>query len=228
MNYFLIISISISIINLSTSVLVGGNTNFLRDWTRTQPHVNLIRQSRGWGSADTPWYANASFDPITGWPISDFGVELASLAVDMGGTYLITANGNADISFVESSKDSIKNKTYDATTNTLIVSLFVWEGTQDINLRFRNATGLGLQNISVLQPGYNLSSQNNITNLMLAHLSRFSIIRFMDWTNTNENFEVNWNETTPVNWPQYTPPKRNPWHTIPYIVNQFNTSIDIS
>lgn len=41
----------------------------------------------------------------------------------------------------------------------------------------------------------------------------------MDWTNTNE--------TTPVSRPRYTPPKRNPWSTIPYLMNEFNKSIDI-
>ncbi|CAF5185073.1 unnamed protein product [Rotaria sp. Silwood1] len=77
-------------------------------------------------------------------------------------------------------------------------------------LSFTSTSGPGLKNISVLQPGYDLASKSNITNLIVTHLSRFSIIRFMDWTTTNTNLEVNWNETTPLNWPQYTPPKRNP------------------
>ncbi len=218
----------ISIINVSTSVPIGGNVDGVRDWSRSLPYVNLIRQARGWGSVDTPWSANASFaDPITGWPISDFGVQLSSEAVDMGGTYLLTANGNADVSLEGGSKLSIRNKTYDAASNTLTAFVIVREGADGIILKFRNTTGPGLQNISLLQPGYNLSSQYNMTNLILAHLSRFSVLRFMDWTDTNENFETNWNETTPLNWPLYRPPKHNPWHTIPYIVNQFNTSVDI-
>ena len=227
MNWVITSSIFILLVHASRSVPLGSNIDALRDWSRSLPYVNLIRQTRGWGSADTPWIGNATFDPVTGWPISDFGVQVASVAVDMGGTYFFHANGNADIYLIGGSKESVQNKTYDPITNTLTALIIVHEGAEDITLSFRNTTGPGLQNISILQPGYDLSAESNITNLTLAHLSRFSVLRFMDWTNTNENFEVNWNETTPVSWPRYTPPKRNPWSTIPYLVNQFNKSIDI-
>ena len=62
---------------------------------------------------------------------------------------------------------------------------------------------------------------------MLAHLSRFDLIRFVEWTDTNNNFEVDWNQRTLFNWPQNIPYKRNPWKTIPFIIKQFNKSIDI-
>ena len=227
MIYLIIITIFSTIINVSTSVSVGGNMNTLSDWTRTLPYVNLVRQSRGWGTVDVPWYPNATYDRITGWPTSDFGVTLACVGLDLGGTYLLTAKGNAEVSLNEGVKDAIKNKTYNATTNTLTAFVVVQEGTQAISLVFRNTTGPGLQDITFLQPGYNLSAQSNITNLMLAHLSRFSILRFMEWTDSNVNFEANWNETTSLNWPLYSLPKHNPWQTIPYIINQFNKSIDI-
>ena len=227
MIYFIIITIISTIINVATSVPMGGNVNTLSDWTRTFPYVNLVRQSRGWGSPAEPWYPNATYDPITGWPVSDFGITLACVGLDLGGTYSLTAQGNAEVSLNGGVKDAIRNKTYNATTNTLTASVVVGEGEQDIYLVFQNTTGPGLQNITFLQPGYNLSAQSNITNLMLAHLSRFSLLRFMEWTDTNVNFEVNWNETTPLHWPLYSLPKHNPWQTIPYIINQFNKSIDI-
>ena len=96
------------------------------------------------------------------------------------------------------------------------------QGQTGIILSFRNTTGPGLQDIVLLQSGYNLTSISNLTNLMLTHLSRFQLIRFMAWTDTNNNSEVNWNETTLVSWPQYTPPHKNPWESIPFIINKFN------
>jgi hypothetical protein len=81
--------------------------------------------------------------------------------------------------------------------------------------------------MAFLQPGYNLTSKSNITNVMLAQLSRFQILRFMDWTATNGNPEINWNDTTPANWSRYTSPQHNPWQTIPFIANQVNKPIDI-
>jgi hypothetical protein len=217
----------ISIINISTSVPIGGNIYSLRDRIRSLPYVNLIRQARGWSHPDIPWDVNATYDPVTGWPTNDFAVILASSAVDLGGTYLLHAIGNADVSLVGGSSESIVNKTYDATTNKLTAFVIVSQGANNLTLSFKNTTGPGLQNISVLQPGYDLSAESNITNLTLAHLSRFCSIRFMDWTDANLNFEINWNDTTPVNWPIYTPPKHNPWKMITYLMNQFNTSTDV-
>ena len=206
---------------------MGANVDGVRDWSRSLPYVNLIRQARSWGSADAPWDGNATFDPITGWPITDFGVQISSEAVDMGGTYLLTAKGDAHVALIGGSSQSIKNKTYDPVTNTLTAFVVVRIGADSIILQFKNTTGPGLQNISLLQPGYDLSSESDFTNLTIAHLSRFSLLRFMDWTDTNDNFETNWNETTPLSWPRYRPSRHNPWETIPDLVNQFNRSTDV-
>jgi hypothetical protein len=103
----------------------------------------------------------------------------------------------------------------------------ILEGEQQMFLSFRNTTGPGLKDIALLQPGYDITSKSNISKLMLAHLSRFSIIRFMDWTGTNGNPEMNWNDTTPVDWPQYRGSRRNPWQTIPFIANSVNKPISV-
>ncbi|CAF1208026.1 unnamed protein product [Didymodactylos carnosus] len=146
----------------------------------------------------------------------------------MGGIYLLTAQGNAVVTVAGgSSAGRIANKTYDPSTNRLTAFVVIPQGASQIMLSFVNTSGHGVQNITLLQPNYDLTSQSNITNLMLTHLSRFSIIRFMDWMATNNNPDVNWNDSTPLWWPQYTTPKHNPWDTIPYIVNKFITPVDI-
>ncbi len=203
---------------------MGVNMFGLADWARTLPYVNLVRQGRQWGTADNPFNGNATIDPATGWPTCDFGMVLASLNLDLGGTYLFHAIGNATISNWEGEV----HQTYDPLTNTITANITMGERTDGIVIVFRNTTGPGLRNISLLQPGYNLSRASDFTDLFLAHLSRFKVIRFMDWTGTNNNLETYWNETTPVYWPQYTTHGRhNPWSTIPSIVNQFNTSTDV-
>lgn len=100
------------------------------------------------------------------------------------------------------------------------------ENASFITLGFRNTTGPNLQDITLLQPSYNLTSKFNFTNLISVHLSKFSILRFMDWTGINGNPEVNWNDTTPIDWAQYAT-RRNPWQTIPHLVNQIAKPIDI-
>jgi hypothetical protein len=101
------------------------------------------------------------------------------------------------------------------------------EGSTQLILCFENTTGPGLQDVILLQPGHNLISLSNITNLTLAHLSRFDMIRFNPWTLSNTGFEANWSDRTPLNWPQYSAPNHNPWETIPYLVNQLHKTVDV-
>jgi hypothetical protein len=221
---FIIISILISIPNVHTAIPVGANVGGISDYDGKLPYVNLIKQSRTWGSPDKPWDGNATFDPVTGWPTCDFGTVLADASFDLGGVYSFYAKGNAEISVDLDSAAYISNKTYDASTNTLTALINVEQGAPQILISFRNTSGPGLQDIVILQPGYNLTAKSDFTNLLLVHLSRFSILRFMDWTGTNGNPEVNWNDTTPVDWPQY---RRNPWSTIPALANAIGKPIDI-
>jgi hypothetical protein len=157
MVWFIIISLLISILNVHTLVSIGANLGALRDWDRTLPYVNLIKQSRKWGSVSTPWDGNATFDPITGWPTNDFGVVLSTGAIDMGGTYFLYAKGNADITFVGGTYGYISNKTYNTSTNILTALVNVQDGSTGIILTFQNTTGPGLQDITLLQPTYNLT-----------------------------------------------------------------------
>ena len=225
--WLIILSVIILTSRIHADIPIGINMDGLVDWSNSLPYVNLIRQSRKWGPPTAPWDQNATFDPHTGWPTEDFGASLISEAYDLGGRYFLTATGNADVRVTIRNQGHIENKTYDATTNTLSAIVYVPQNITGMGLSFFNTTGPGLRDITLLQLGYNITSKSDITKLMLAHLSRFSIIRFMDWTNTNANRDVNWNDTTPLTWPIYREPYNNPWETIPFIVNQLDTSIDI-
>jgi hypothetical protein len=219
--WFVIISLLISIANVNTLVPIGAGLDGLRDWSRSRPYVNLVRQARPWGSPSAPYDNNATYDPVTGWPTSDFGITIATDNLDLGGKYLLSAKGNASVSVPGDHSAYITDQTYDPSTNTLTAYVNIEQGQDQLFLSFRNTTGPGLQDIAFLQPGYNITAKSNITKLLLVHLSRFSILRFMDWTGTNNNPEMNWNDTTPVDWPQYAM-KNNPWQTIPFIINQID------
>jgi hypothetical protein len=223
--WFTIISLLVSISNVDL-VSISAGMDGLADWSRGHVYVNLVRQARSWGSPQVPYDNNATFDPKTGWPTEDFGMVLATGNVDLGGKYLLYAKGNAQVSLSECS-GYISDQTYDPTTDTMTAFVNILEGEQQMFLSFRNTTGPGLKDIALLQPGYDITSKSNISKLMLAHLSRFSIIRFMDWTGTNGNPEMNWNDTTPVDWPQYRGSRRNPWQTIPFIANSVNKPISV-
>lgn len=107
---FFIISIIIGIYNIDAIVPIGINMDGLVDWSNSMPYVNLVRQSRQWGPPSTPWDENATSDPITGWPTSDFGMVLISNAYDAGGRYLLTVKGNADVKLTVRFEEHIEKK----------------------------------------------------------------------------------------------------------------------
>ena len=214
-------------IEVCGSVPVGANMDYLFYETRSFPYVNLVRQSNAWANASNVSQPIPNVNPKTGYPTSDFSVVLSTQGVDTGGEYLVYAKGNADIQVLSSYFGYVTDKVYNSTTNSFTAKVHIPQNATSVILAFHNTTGPGLEDLVVLQPGYDLSARNNITNLMLTHLSRFSIIRFMEWTNTNHLTDVNWNDTTPVSWPQYIVPKHNPWESIPLIANSINKPIDV-
>ncbi len=56
----------------------------------------------------------------------------------------------------------IINKTYNSSANTLSAFIILPQCASQIRLSFRHTPGPGLQNITLLQPGYSLSSHNQI------------------------------------------------------------------
>jgi len=144
--WFIVISTMILIEHGNALIPIGANMDGLADWSRSRPYINLVRQSRKRGSANAPWNGNAPFDPINGWPKSDFGMVTGTGNLDLGGEYLLYAKGNADVS-LNASPGYITDKTYDAATNTMTAIVHVPEGADQTFLSFRNTTGPGLQDI---------------------------------------------------------------------------------
>ena len=216
-----------SVTYVHTTVHVGANMPSIVYYSRSQQYVDLVKQSHKWGTPMNPGDGNATMDPVTGWPTGDFGMLVAAAGMDLGGAYSLYAKGDAQISVFENATGYITDQMFDPTTNTLTATVNILENVTIFSLVFQNTTGPGLQNISLLQPSYNLTSKSEITDLLATHLSRFSIIRFMDWTSTNNNFDVYWNGTTPLDWPQYHTDKHIPWETVPLVANQITKPVDI-
>ena len=132
-------------------------------------YVDLVKQSRPPGSPRAPWDGNCSVD-AAGWPTQDFGLILITddsgppppvgTGTHIEGVYLISATGNASLSF-SGSTGSFLNQSYSAESNTLLAFFNVtasgnfwvsFEGTQ--REPGNPAAGAGLTNVVALQPGY--------------------------------------------------------------------------
>ena len=95
---------------------------------------------------------------------------LSAGAIDLGEAYLIYAKGNANISIWDNRQAYITSQTYDPTTNTLTAVANLPENSTSFILVFENTTGPGLQDLAVLQPGYDLSAKSNGRGRIRSHI----------------------------------------------------------
>src|SRR5258708_2471950 len=175
----------------STQVPLGAGLEPIVDWARSNVFVDVVKQSRGFGPPN-------SADPSTvipadahGCPRGDFGIILWTSAAKVHGlgvTSKLSCNGRARIARLASDAE-VRTTAFDARTNTTTADVVVSEGSDNLFLSFTGTT-TGVQNLKVLRPGYRPS--DTFSTPLKKHLARFSVLRFMDWANTNNNPVQHW------------------------------------
>lgn len=220
---------------------VSTSIDGLADYDRTMPFVNLMKSSRPFGSAQSPYDNNCTVDG-QGWPTQDsFGVVLLTqdpgpppTGVTINGTYSVYAQGNAFVTEVLGN-GVILNSTYDPTMNRLTVFFDILQGGSGLVwLAFRNASrgpglGPGLTNVSVLQPGYGYDRVNDFTDPFLTLLSRFDSLRFMDWLSTNDNPQTTWSDRATPDTVSYVAHRTGvPWETVIALGNRVGRDVWIN
>ena len=182
---------------------LGGNIDGIADYSWTLPFVNVVKQSRFWGSAGQPWDGNCTVG-ADGWPSQpDFGnvfVTSSPSGPSILGTWLMSFEGNATINIPALMRgSSIQNQTYNAATDTTTAALVITPNADSCNcIMFSfagastRASGPGIKALQILQPGYALSQANDFSTPLLTLLARLDVLRFMDWAHTNGNLIVGW------------------------------------
>lgn len=147
--------------------------------------------ANGWPASDAytvlfDYRAVPAWDP----PIDD----PTSFQPDMSGTYKLSFNGQANVSFRDTSAGvTLTHQIYDAATNTTTADLNIPSGVPYlIVLNFADTvrtpgagTNTGLTNLKCIRPGYP-ASQIFATEFVNS-LAPFSHMRFMGWLGTNYN-----------------------------------------
>lgn len=106
--------------------------------------------------------------------------------IDVGGVYLVYTKADADIRIEDGYYGYVTDHVYNLSSNSFTTIVHITQNETTMTLAFYNTTGRDLE-----------ESRDNIINLMLIHLSHFSIIRFMEWLNTIHIPKSNWNKTKP-------------------------------
>jgi len=161
----------------------------LRPFQLASDNSNAPHDANGWPTTDA-YTVLFDYRAVPAWapPIDD----PAAFQPDMSGTYKLSFNGQATVSFGDTSAGAtLAHQTYAAASNTTTADLTIPSGVPYlIVLNFSDTirtpgagTNTGITNLKCIRPGYP-SSQIFATEFLNV-LAPFSHMRFMGWLDTN-------------------------------------------
>jgi hypothetical protein len=210
---------NLSVNSLSAnSNLMGINISAPQDAGEDRLYADVISMSRSFINGPDANSTTAGPAPVdaNGWPTSDFSFYVWAGIGQMHGTYTLSFQGQATVS------GSIGNipVTYDSGTNTSAGTFqYTNAGSGFLSLSFTgtkrtnsSASGSGVTAIKLMRPLTPGSSQSYpsstlFTNPIKALISKFSVVRFMDYLGTNANVQTNWSDRSLPSWASFN---RNP------------------
>lgn len=205
---------------------LGVGLEGLSDWAQARMFVDAMKTARGFGSPDRPWEGSVPVD-ANGWPTQDFGAVVMTAAQHIEGTYKLSFDGEADVTAL-SSTATVQNLRYDATTNQTTADVVVEDDAGQLMLSFQD-TKDGARNIRLIRPGYEVDTigdpRQTFTQPFLDLLEPFAVLRFMDFTSTNNNPVAEWDERTTPNDALQTRDEGGAWEYVIELANETGKDI---
>lgn len=212
-----------------TNNFLGANLNGIADFRRNHEFVDVMRQARRFGTAVDPFNTVIAVG-ADGWPTGDFGVTIMAAqtgVLGLDGAYKVIFNGQATVSAIGG---TITNEVYTAGINTTTADFNFLASNETGALRFQSvAPGNPVKNLRVIRPGFSTTSPPIFTPAYLNHVSRFSVLRFMDWLSTNEhaNDIVTWADRPTLN-KKRTEAEGARWEAVIELANATNRDVWIN
>lgn len=197
---------------------LGANLDGITDWSRNFPFIDLIKQSREFGTPSEPWSAGKIKLDSKGWPMEDFGVVVMAAQTgvkNLGGTYKLSfkCKGTPTVKAVASTA-SISTPKLEGSSWKANVQ---WATDQEqLMLSFTNTNG-GATDISLIRPGERIGP---FSKQFVEHHRPFTTIRFMDWGATNGNKIEKWSQRLTPDSPSYARPQGVPYEVMIDLVNE--------
>jgi hypothetical protein len=199
--------------NSQTNTTTIGNTNLIGinisaplDYEPDLILADAMKTARKFTAPSTT--TAVSVDP-DGWPTADFETYVWAGQTNVDGTYSLSFTGKAAVSALVSPSGNISSLTYDGNTNTTTGTITIsGSGSSTLRLTFTNTQRssidvppTGVTNIKLMRPIAEGSSASYPTTTVFttpiqALVANFSTIRYMDWSATNWNQQVNWSDRT--------------------------------
>jgi hypothetical protein len=215
-----------------------------------QSFVNWLQVSGNWG--DVPGQTNPITLNASGDPQSDAvllfdyrinqpwnGPDANAVPPDLSGTYHLAFNGQATVQPEYpgfSTPFTVQNQTYSRATNTTTADIVVPAANtaEFFAIEFTNtratpasATNTGIDNASLIRPGYAAGSTQLYTNEFLAALAPYSVLRYVEPDGADGQPVFNGNTLVTVDAPQVDQTGM-PWEYLVALANQTNTDMWIN
>lgn len=198
----------------TAQVPLGVGLEGVADWARARMFADLIKGSRRFGTASTPWDEAAPVD-VDGWPTSDFGVVLWTGMAGQhgyGGIYKVRYHGPDGVAIsAVASEAAFGPVTRDAGTGICTLDMSVPEGADQLMLAF-TGTGGSLRDLSILRPGQ--SAGQTFGTAFLQLVKPFQVLRCMDVLRTNDSPVIAWSDRARPAEAQWSTPRGVPWETL--------------
>lgn len=185
----------------------GMNVGFLADWDGSFAFADAMKHARPWQDA-MDWHRPVRGVDSAGWPTSDAStVILTGTPQQFNGTYKLSFQGQADISFLWST-GQVTHQTYRPASNTTTADVtFSYNPaiteSRTVGLRLTNtrrtpqsALNSGFTDLRLYRPGYPADGSVVFTRPFLDALRNARVIRMMEWNSANQNVTQSWSQRT--------------------------------
>jgi len=221
----------------SSRAPLGINLSPVLDWSTELPFVDIFKSARAWipqeangWTWDTGTHLHVRAD---GWIASLDSGQAAGTVMTMnikghypGGTYTCLYDGVGDLRFEWDAAEISR------TSGRILLN--VTPSNSGIHMKIvATDSSNPIRNIRVIMPGFENTYQSQPFNpVFLSRLNKFSVLRFMDWGNTNNSPVQNWNDRAMPSFVSQAYPRgvaleymiklantlhANPWFCIPHL-----------
>jgi hypothetical protein len=164
-------------LNPNEAPSMGVNLEGLSDYSVSKIFIDVVKTARGYGNKDRPWEGQVEVGK-DGWPTDDFGIILFTKQKNVGGTYLFSFKGRANVVPVATDGE-VRNLKFNSDSGISTGEIFLRDKADQMMLGFRDSLG-GIKDLKILRPGHPLSGREVFYPPFLGLLKPFSVIRFMD------------------------------------------------
>lgn len=195
---------------------LGVNLEGLADWSRALMFTDAMKTARRFGAPDKPWEPTVPLDE-RGWPTQDAGSCIITDVPGIGGTYRLSFKGRADVK-PRSEGVAVRNLAYDAGADLSTADVVVEPSATNLWLSWENTSG-GVRNVRLLRPSPRGTASGRFNADFLRQLAGFQVLRFMDFTATNNNPVGTWAARTRLEDATYAGERGGPWECVADLAN---------